>query len=94
MCLGVPGKIIAIVDAANGIAKVDVSGARRNISIALLEPGEAEVGSWVLIHVGFAISTLDEQEAQATYRLLQELGQAYADELGQEWPAGTADDAP
>jgi hydrogenase expression/formation protein HypC len=93
MCLGIPGKIVAIVDAANSIAKVDVSGARRNISIALLEPGEVEVGTWVLIHVGFAISKLDEQEAQATYRLLQELGQVYEDELGPEWTPGNADDA-
>lgn len=83
MCLGIPGKIVAIVDAANRIAKVDVSGARRNISLALLEPGEVEIGDWVLIHVGFAISKLDEQEAQETYRLLQALGQAYEDELQQ-----------
>jgi hydrogenase expression/formation protein HypC len=62
---------------------VDVNGARRNISLALFEPGEVEVGDWVLIHVGLAISKLDEQAAQETYRLLQELGQIYADELRQ-----------
>jgi hydrogenase expression/formation protein HypC len=83
MCLGVPGKIIAIVDAANGIAKVDVSGARRNISIALLEPGEVAAGDWVLIHVGFALSKLDEQEARETYRLLQELGRVDGEGLEQ-----------
>jgi hydrogenase expression/formation protein HypC len=83
MCLGIPGKIIAIVDEANRIAKVDVSGAKRNISMVLLEPGEVAVGDWVLIHVGLAISKLNEQEAQETYRLLQELGQVYEDELRQ-----------
>jgi hydrogenase expression/formation protein HypC len=83
MCLGIPGKIIAIVDEVNRIAKVDVSGAKRNISIVLFEPGEVEVGDWVLIHVGLAISKLDEQEAQETYRLLQELGRVYEDELRQ-----------
>jgi hydrogenase expression/formation protein HypC len=83
MCLGIPGKIIAIVDEANRIAKVDVGGAKRNISIVLLEPGEVAVGDWVLIHVGLAISKLDEQEARETYRLLQELGQVYEDEIRQ-----------
>jgi hydrogenase expression/formation protein HypC len=83
MCLGIPGKIIAIVDEVNRIAKVDVSGAKRNISIGLLEPGEVGIGDWVLIHVGFAISKLDEKEAQETYRFLLELGQAYEDELKQ-----------
>lgn len=83
MCLGIPGKIIAIVDEANRIAKVDVAGVKRNISIALFEPGEVGIGDWVLIHVGFAISTLDEQAAQETYRLLQEIDQAYQEELQQ-----------
>jgi hydrogenase expression/formation protein HypC len=83
MCLGIPGKIVAMVDEANRIAKVDVAGAKRNVSLALLEPEEVGVGDWVLIHVGFAISKLDEQEAQETYRLLLALGQAYQEELQQ-----------
>jgi hydrogenase expression/formation protein HypC len=81
MCLGIPGQIIAIVDDANHIAKVDVSGIRRNVNIALVRPDGIEPGDWVLIHVGFAMSKIDEQEARETIRTLQELGQAYRDEL-------------
>jgi hydrogenase expression/formation protein HypC len=81
MCLGIPGQIIDIVDDANYIAKVDVSGVRRNVSIALLGPEGIEPGDWVLIHVGFAMSKIDEVEARETMKLLQLMGQAYADEL-------------
>lgn len=83
MCLGIPGKIIEIVDEEHRIAKVDVSGVKRNVSLGVLEPNEAEVGDWVLIHVGFAISKIDEKEAEATYRLLKEMGAAFDDELQQ-----------
>jgi hydrogenase expression/formation protein HypC len=83
MCLGIPGKIIEIVDEEHSIAKVDVAGVKRNISTAVLDKGgdPAQVGDWVLIHVGFALSKIDEQEAADTYAFLQGLGQAYADEL-------------
>ena len=80
MCLAIPGRIIEMVDEANGIAKVDVSGVRRNVNIALLDG--AGVGDYVLIHVGFALSRVDEKEAEETLRLLQELG-AYEPELVQ-----------
>jgi hydrogenase expression/formation protein HypC len=81
MCLGIPGQIIDIVDDANYIAKVEVSGVRRNVSIALLGTEGIEPGDWVLIHVGFAMSKIDEVEARETMKLLQLMGQAYADEL-------------
>ncbi len=81
MCLGIPGQIIDIVDDANSIAKVDVSGVRRNVSIALVRPDGIEPGDWVLIHVGFAMSKIDETEAHETMKMLQLMGQAYADEL-------------
>jgi hydrogenase expression/formation protein HypC len=83
MCLGIPGKIVEIVDPENGIAKAEVSGVRRNISIHLLadEQNPPKVGDWILIHVGFALCKLDEREAEATLRLLEEMGTAYADEL-------------
>jgi len=81
MCLGIPGQIIDIVDDANYIAKVEVSGVRRNVSIALLGTECIEPGDWVLIHVGFAMSKIDEVEARETMKLLQLMGQAYADEL-------------
>jgi hydrogenase expression/formation protein HypC len=81
MCLGIPGQIIDIVDDANSIAKVDVSGVRRNVSVALVRPEGIGPGDWVLIHVGFAMSKIDEEEARETMKALQLLGQTYADEL-------------
>ena len=81
MCLGIPGQILAIVDDANSIAKVDVSGVKRNVSVALVRPEGIAPGDWVLIHVGFAMSKIDEAEARETMRTLEEMGQAYTDEL-------------
>jgi len=81
MCLGIPGQIVEIVDDANSIAKVDVSGVRRNVSVALVRPDGIAAGDWVLIHVGFAMSKIDEAEAHETMQALQMMGQAYADEL-------------
>jgi len=80
MCLAIPGRIIEMVDEAGGIAKVDVSGVRRNVNITLLDG--AGVGDYVLIHVGFALSKVDEKEAQETLRTLRELG-TYEPELEQ-----------
>ena len=76
MCLAIPGQIVEMVDEANRLAKVDVAGVRRNVNIGLLdEDGEGvEPGDWVLIHVGFAISQVDEDEALATRRLLERMG--------------------
>lgn len=83
MCLGIPGQILEYVDQEHGIAKAQVSGVRRNVNVQLLQQDGAEpdVGDWVLIHVGFAMSKIDEQEAKETYRFLEELGQVYEDEL-------------
>ena len=83
MCLGIPGKIVEIVDDANHIAKVDVSGVKRNVNIALVQPDGASVGDWVLIHVGFALSMIDEQEAEETLRFLKTLGPDYEQEIEQ-----------
>ncbi|MBA2395790.1 MAG: HypC/HybG/HupF family hydrogenase formation chaperone [Ktedonobacteraceae bacterium] len=81
MCLGIPGQIVEIVDDANSIAKVDVSGVKRNVSVALVRPEGIEPGDWVLIHVGFAMSKIDEAEAQETIKALQMMGAAYSDEI-------------
>jgi len=81
MCLGIPGQIIDIVDDANSIAKVDVSGVRRNVSVALVRPEGIGPGDWVLIHVGFAMSKIDEVEAHETMKALLLMGQTYTDEL-------------
>jgi len=80
MCLAIPGRVVEIVDEAGDIAKVEVGGVRRNINIALLDA--VRVGDYVLIHVGFALSKVDEHEAAETLRLLEELG-SYQDELDQ-----------
>ena len=82
MCLAIPGKIVEIVDEADCLAKVEVSGVRRQIHYGLLEDEGVQVGDYVLIHVGFAMSKIDAQEAEETLRLLEELGQ-YQDELDQ-----------
>jgi hydrogenase expression/formation protein HypC len=80
MCLAIPGKIIEIVDFENHIAKVDVGGVKRNVNIGMLD--DAGVGDYVLIHVGFAMSKVDEKEAEETLRLLQDLG-SYDTEMDQ-----------
>ncbi len=83
MCLAIPGQIIEVVDESNRLAQVDVAGVRRNVNIGLLDSDgtEAGPGDWVLIHVGFAISKIDEEEAHATHRLLKEMGAEYEQEL-------------
>ena len=80
MCLAIPGRVVEIVDEAGGVAKVEVGGVRRNVNIALLDA--VGVGDYVLIHVGFAMSKVDEREALETLRLLEELG-SYQDEFDQ-----------
>lgn len=83
MCLGIPGKIVEILDEDLMIAKADVGGVRRNINIGLVHYDEEriEVGEWVLIHVGFAMSRIDEKEARDTLKVLEELGGIYEEEL-------------
>jgi hydrogenase expression/formation protein HypC len=83
MCLAIPGQIMEVVDDEHHLAKVDVAGVRRNVNIGLLD-GDGEgvgPGDWVLIHVGFAISQVDEQEARATRDLLERMGEDYEREL-------------
>jgi hydrogenase expression/formation protein HypC len=83
MCLAIPGQIVEVVDPANHLAKVDVAGVRRNVNIGLLDADGTgpSPGDWVLIHVGFAISQVDEDEALATRRLLEQMGAEYEQEL-------------
>jgi hydrogenase expression/formation protein HypC len=84
MCLAIPGRIIEVVDEANRLAKVDVAGVQRNVNIGLLDAdpgGGVGPGDWVLIHVGFALSQVDEEEAAATLELLKGMGAEYEQEL-------------
>ena len=82
MCLAIPGRIVEIVDANNHIAKVEVGGVKRNINIGMLPENETHIGDYVLIHVGFAMSKIDEHEAEETLRVLKELGE-YQNEFEQ-----------
>ncbi|MGB9307610.1 MAG: HypC/HybG/HupF family hydrogenase formation chaperone [Mycobacterium sp.] len=81
MCLGIPGRIVEITDSANYLAKVDVSGVRRTISVRLLDDDMPEPDDWVLIHVGFAMAKIDETEALLTLAAVKQLGEAYTTEL-------------
>ena len=84
MCLAIPGRILEVVDDANRLAKVDVAGVQRTVNVGLLDedgaPGVAP-DDWVLIHVGFALSKVDEAEALATRKLLEAMGAEYEQEL-------------
>jgi hydrogenase expression/formation protein HypC len=79
MCLAIPGQVVEIVDEAKHLARVDVAGVQRNVNVGLLDAVRS--GDWVLVHVGFALSKVDETEAQATLQLLQHMGDAYEQEL-------------
>jgi len=83
MCLAIPGQVMEIVDESNRLARVDVAGVRRNVNVGLLDGDNGGVGEgdWVLIHVGFAISRVDEEQAEATLRLLEGMGVDYQQEL-------------
>lgn len=83
MCLGIPGRIVALDDAAAALATVDVCGVRRQINLICIvddeHPFESCLGDWVLVHVGFAMSRIDEDEAQKTLGILAELGEQQAE---------------
>jgi hydrogenase expression/formation protein HypC len=85
MCLGIPGQLVEFVDTHEHLARVEVSGVTRIINIGLLEDEHLEPGDWVLIHVGFAMSKIDEEEADMALASLKLMGQAYGDELDAFW---------
>jgi hydrogenase expression/formation protein HypC len=79
MCLAVPGQIVGLVDEPVALASVEIAGVRRVVNVGLLD--DPAPGDWVLVHVGFAISRIDEEEARATLTLLEEMGAEYETEL-------------
>ncbi|MBA2683582.1 MAG: HypC/HybG/HupF family hydrogenase formation chaperone [Gemmatimonadaceae bacterium] len=83
MCLAIPGQVVGIVDEDKRLARVSVTGVQRTVNIALLDGSIPPVapGDWVLVHVGFAMSRIDEADAMATLALLQELGSEYELEI-------------
>jgi hydrogenase expression/formation protein HypC len=85
MCLAIPGQIVEWVDEDLHIAKAQVANVRRNVNVGLLAETEDSIGigDWVLIHVGFAMSKIDEAEAKATREFLEELGDPFREELAE-----------
>jgi hydrogenase expression/formation protein HypC len=81
MCLGIPGQVVDIIDAEQNLAKVDVNGVRRNISVRLLADDNLQIGDWVLVHVGFAMAKIDEHEAKLTLDQVQKMGADYINEI-------------
>ena len=81
MCLGIPGQVVDIVDAEQHLAKVDVNGVRRTISVRLLADDNLMVGDWVLVHVGFAMAKIDELEAAMTLDQVRKMGADYVNEI-------------
>jgi hydrogenase expression/formation protein HypC len=81
MCLGIPGQVVEVVDPANHLAKVEVNGIKRTISVRLLAQDDLRAGDWVLVHVGFAMAKIDQHEADLTLEAVQQMGQSYTDEL-------------
>lgn len=83
MCLGIPGRIVSINANNDRLAMVDVGGVKRQVNIACIvdedHPPVSCIGDWVLVHVGFAMSRIDEKEAEETLRLLSELGEVQAE---------------
>lgn len=83
MCLGIPGQIVEVLDEDRHLGKVDIGGVRRTVNIMLVvdkeEPLEDVIGSWVLVHVGFAMARIDPEEAQRTLEVLTEMGEVQAE---------------
>ena len=85
VCLTLPGQVVEVVDADLQLASVDFAGVRRTVNVGLLQSAgpTVEPGDWVLVHVGFAPSRVDEAEALATRRLLEAMGAEYEQELAE-----------
>ncbi|MGB2710333.1 MAG: HypC/HybG/HupF family hydrogenase formation chaperone [Conexibacter sp.] len=83
MCLAIPARVLDVVDEENRLANVEIAGVRRRVNVGLLDGQDGGVvpGDWVLVHVGFAMSRIDEDEAQATRRVLEQMGAEYEQEL-------------
>lgn len=81
MCLGIPGQIVQMNTGHEHLARVDVNGVGRTINVGLLEDEDMHEGDWVLIHVGFAMSKIDEQEARQALASLQMMGEIFSDEV-------------
>lgn len=79
MCLGIPGQVTRLFDDNDQIALADVAGAQRRVNIGLLDPGTVQPQDWVLIHMGFALEKVDQQQAQQALSGLEMMGRPDAD---------------
>ncbi|MDQ1380283.1 MAG: hydrogenase expression/formation protein HypC [Actinomycetota bacterium] len=93
MCLGIPGQVVEFLEVSDQLARVDVSGVGRIVNIGLLEDVDLAVGDWVLIHVGFAMSKIDEDEAALALASLQLMGRAFDEELEAFWSSRITNEA-
>jgi hydrogenase expression/formation protein HypC len=78
MCLAIPGKIVSLADDPANSAMIEIAGVRRRVDVSLVEPDGISPGDWVLIHVGFAMSKINEEDAMDQLRMLTALGEADA----------------
>lgn len=84
MCLGVPGLVLAPIDAVKQVVLVDVRGEQQQVSASMMssDPGEMlQPGDWVVVHLGFALSRMEEGEARSVLQALDDLNDMYADQL-------------
>lgn len=79
MCLAIPGQVVEFAEESADLAMVEVAGVRRRVNVGLID--DLQAGDWVLVHVGFALSQVDEDEAMATLQLLREMGAEFEQEL-------------
>ncbi len=83
MCLGIPGQIIEINDTNDKLATVNIGGVKRQINIACIVDEEHSpqscIGEWVLVHVGFAMNRINQEEAAETLKLLEEMAELMVD---------------
>ncbi|MDQ1476089.1 MAG: hydrogenase expression/formation protein HypC [Actinomycetota bacterium] len=93
MCLGIPGQVVEFLEVSDQLARVDVSGVGRIVNVGLLEDVDLAVGDWVLIHVGFAMSKIDEDEAALALASLQLMGRAFDEELEAFWSSRITNEA-
>jgi hydrogenase expression/formation protein HypC len=85
MCLGIAGQIIEFVSESRDLARTNVFGVERVVNVGLVENEGLKPGDWVLIHVGFAIAKMDEDEAKSSMAFLQEMGEAFTQEIAAAW---------
>ncbi len=93
MCLGIPGQVVKITDVERQLALVDIGGVQREVSLECVadpsHPLDSSVGQWVLVHVGFAMSRINEDEAAATLKILKELGELQAEHAAMQQSAAS-----